>query len=225
MDVNTGKRLSENEVNTDSAADKVGKEEGDDTGKKKLDNEDMLKDADYLKYLTVNYQHSVYPENPDTELEVSVNGKADLNTMLNILKVGEQLIAKLEELLKGARDNLYIDVYVMSMLPNYYDYLQINAGKEAGDVSAAFQKEYEEYNASYASVEYIITGAGARKGQVFGNGVKVCRQCKILSGKFPFRMGWTVCPAGYDCAYGSVGGSGIRFGCAGTLGGRRGAKT
>ncbi len=172
VDVNTGKRLSENKVNTDSAADKVGKEEGDDTGKKKLDNEDMLKDADYLKYLTVNYQYSAYPENPDTELEVSVNGKADLNTMLNILKVGEQLIAKLEELLKGARDNLYIDVYVMSMLPNYYDYLQINAGKEAGDVSAAFQKEYEEYNASYASVEYVITGAGARKGQVFGNGVK-----------------------------------------------------
>ena len=48
-------------------------------------------------------KHSRTKENPDTELEVSVNGKADLNTMLNILKVGEQLIAKLEELLKGAK--------------------------------------------------------------------------------------------------------------------------
>lgn len=174
VDVKTGKSVSENQIDTNKAKEEAEKVKEQPQGGKALDNEEMLKDADYPKYLTVNYEHSEYAEETsEANSEVSVDGKkADANMLLGILNVAKDLINQLSNLLEGARDNLYVNTYILSVLPNYYDYQFMNAGKNENDFPVAFQKEYEAYTASYASVEYIITGAGAGKNQAFSDKIK-----------------------------------------------------
>lgn len=157
--------------NTEINSEKDSKPEESQTGsgdenkeKLLLDNESMLRDPEYLSYLKMNYQHT--SENQaaeETELGQSVTGKVTLKTLVGILETGLNLLNKLENLLEDARDNLYVDAYIMSMLPNYSDFQRYNAGEFAkeAELPVPFTKEYLGRNATFAAAEYIITGAGA----------------------------------------------------------------
>ena len=100
--------------------------------------------------------------------EVSVDGEVTADTLINILNVGQNLIAKLGDLLEEARDNLYVDAYVMSMFPNYKDHYK---GYDKAKGTSILSEDREKYLASYAEVEFIVTGAGANGSTVVADKV------------------------------------------------------
>jgi len=146
-----------------NAETEQNEQEEDKANKLPLDNEAMLQDSNYLEYLKVNYQTTQREENlEDTQLGESVNEKVTLNTLERILETGLNLLKKLEGLLEDARDNLYIDAYILSMLPNYSEFQRYNADEYTSkNLPLSFTAEYLQRNSSFAAAEYIITGAGS----------------------------------------------------------------
>lgn len=164
-------------MNTQDAKDRT-KGSDQDTEKEKalkLDNEAMLRAADYPDYLKVEYEHSAAQTDTETDTEYEMENSVGFGTMKAILKKGLNVLDALGNLLETARDNLYLDAYAMTMLPNYYDYNRYNDGKQDGISSAAFSKEYLDYNSSFAAVEYIITGAGGATLKAAENGEELAK--------------------------------------------------
>lgn len=201
-DAEEGKKVSDKEPNT---PDPNEMEEEEKPGLPPLDHSDLLESKDYEEYFTVPNEKTVSDRGEDVETGGSIEGKADAAGLLKLLEVAKQLIEKLGEILSGlpekGRDNLYINAYITSTFPNYYDYrkygeyLNEEAYEEHKDelkkLSSSFQKEYWDYIATYASVEYIITGSGAGRGEVFGDisdGAGVESIAKIKTKLFGTRM-------------------------------------
>jgi len=97
----------------------------------------------------------------DIMKDVSINGEIELGTMNRLLNIGGTLIDKLGELLEKARDNLYVNAYVMTTFPNYKDHY-LNHELPTNKNCYIFSNGKESYLASYAEVEYIVTGAGEK---------------------------------------------------------------
>jgi len=180
-DAEEGKKVSDKELTPIPKSDKIKDEEK--PGLPPLDHSDLLESEDYEEYFTVPNEKTVSDREEDVETGGSIEGKADAAGLLKLLDVANKLIKKLGNFLSGlpeqGRDNLYINAYITSTFPNYYDYRKYGEylndkayekhKDELKELSSSFQKEYWDYIATYASVEYIITGAGAGRGEVFGD--------------------------------------------------------
>lgn len=118
----------------------------------KLDNEKVVKHSDIL---FVNDRAEQESE-PAVVASATVEEEVSLGTMKRLLKIGQSLISGLGDLLESARDNLYIDAYVMTTFPNYKDHYKLH---DENKDCYIFVDGREAYLASYAEVEYIVTGA------------------------------------------------------------------
>ena len=111
--------------------------------------------------LKVNYQSVASSNSGYTLQNCSIGDQEELDESVfdKLLSVASSLITQLGNMFEGARDNLYVDAYIMSTFPNYYSHYQKRAeGDNAKD--KLFSGVYKDYNASLAEVEYIITGGG-----------------------------------------------------------------
>lgn len=74
------------------------------------------------------------------------------------LNLALNLISQIERLLENLRDNLYVNEYIMNSFPNYVEhYLPIQKNEDTKKITL-LSGGHEKYNASFAEVEYILTG-------------------------------------------------------------------
>lgn len=129
----------------------------------KLDSDKICEHPELLK---VNYSNKAAVAEGGLNDTYELEGEVTASTVKNLLSAGLAFIEGVTNLLENARDNLYVDAYVMSMLPNYKEhYKEYDDNKLKSDILAAPRGEYL---ASYAEVEYVITGGG--KGALEDNG-------------------------------------------------------
>lgn len=116
-------------------------------------------DSDKAKNSMLQVKYSYTAENAeDTVAEIEIDGKVTTGTLTKILQTGLNLMEGIGTLLEKSRDNLYVDAYVMSMFPNYKEHYK---GYDTAKTSSLLSDGRTAYLASYAEVEFIITGAGA----------------------------------------------------------------
>lgn len=159
VDVEVSEDITENNVS------KSGKEDLSELkGLSAVDNELIRQNPNWLN---VSYSYTPTADdgfNGGTKVELQT-GKVEKGFMSQVLELGSNLLDGLGKLLKGARDNLYVDAYVMSSFSNYKEWKAWEEnGKKTSDLkylNAPYEKDGVSYNASYAEVEYIITGKGA----------------------------------------------------------------
>jgi len=181
VDVRVGEEVTKDDVSKNG--EKALKEL---TGLDKLDKQAVRENPDWL---TVNYQTTAgVPTGLATEFET---GEVDEGFLTKVLDLGTNLLAGLGTMLENARDNLYVDAYVMSMFPNYKvwkDWKEGNIKEE--EMPKYFQPPYEadnmSYNASYAAVEYIITGKGGGDGKGFGQASVEAIRLKLFGTRMMF---------------------------------------
>jgi len=127
----------------------------DEKSKVKLDSDKISEHPELLK---VNYAKKETVTAGGLNDTYDVEGEVTASTARMLLEAGLNFIEGIADLLENARDNLYVDAYVMSMFPNYKEhYKEYDANKATSDILAAPRGEYL---ASYAEVEYVITGGG-----------------------------------------------------------------
>lgn len=107
--------------------------------------------------LKIEYESS-FKAGKDNITELDSKNGWSFKNMSDALSVGLNLIESIEKLLEDTRDNLYINEYIMSNFPNYVDHYLIKKDKKSTEGIKLLQEDYEKFNASYAEVEYILTG-------------------------------------------------------------------
>lgn len=127
----------------------------DEKTKVKLDSDKISEHPELLK---VNYSTKDAVTAGGLNDTYEVEGEVTASTAKKLLEAGLNFIEGIANLLENARDNLYVDAYVMSMFPNYKEhYKEYDTNKTKSDILASPRGEYL---ASYAEVEYVITGGG-----------------------------------------------------------------
>ncbi len=109
---------------------------------------DAKKIIENSSLLEVTTEHTESDTSIDIESEIT-GDNIDASVIKKVLNIGLTLINYIGNFLESGRDNLYVNAYVMTTFPNYKEHYK--DGKEW---------ETKDYLASYAEVEYIITGAG-----------------------------------------------------------------
>ncbi len=156
VDVIVDEEVEENDVSSSGIKDLEEQKLADLSA---VDSEKIRENPDWV---SVAYTYTPAKDTGSMEVEL-ITGKVDKGFMSNVLSRGKNLLCGLEKLLKGARDNLYVDAYVMSMFSNYQEW---NTWKSKGTselkcLNVPYEDGETSYNASFAEVEYIITGAEA----------------------------------------------------------------
>lgn len=197
VDVEVGEEVTENDISKSGKETLAGKEDA----KKKeelkaIDKEAVRKNPTWID---VNYSEVVTEklgaELENTEGDASVNveletGKVGLDFLSKTSNAGNLLMNSLADLMEGARDNLYVDAYVMSMFPNYKEWKD---WKDTGKSDLkALNAPYENgegktsYNASYGAVEYVITGAKGTTEEGFGENSVEAMRVKLFGTRMLF---------------------------------------
>ncbi|MDD6035297.1 MAG: DUF5702 domain-containing protein [Lachnospiraceae bacterium] len=172
--MDTTEEISKKDDKTEEAK-KIAEEDISETGKSELkkpeglsavDNELVRKHPDWTN---VNYS---YTPSSSSGMEVELEtGKIKEGFMTKVLNLGKSMVEGLGNLLEAGRDNLYMDAYILSTFPNYKAWKDWDGGKNESDLkclNAPYEGGGISYNASYAEVEYIITGKAGTDKEGFG---------------------------------------------------------
>lgn len=153
--------ISKMEVDSEKDSKAAEKNATVDEQKTTQDGTSISLDSDKAKaeMLKVNYSYTAQvDERKEIDAEINVEGEVTSESISNILSTGLELIESVGTLLEKSRDNLYVNAYVMSTFPNYKEHYK---GYDTAKSSYLLSNGRDKYLASYAEVEFIVTGAGA----------------------------------------------------------------
>lgn len=149
-----------------------------------LDTQSIIDNPDWLN---VNYAYTSSAA-PVENMEIGLEEGQDVDASFveSAMNVGLDLLAKLGDLLEDGRDNLYVNAYIMTMFPNYRDHYKL---VEDNETEKQLSEEYKDYQASFAEVEYIITGKTGVQGESgFGEESVESMRAKLLGTRMLFNM-------------------------------------
>lgn len=112
--------------------------------------------------LLVNYTSAAAADSGE---RYSLGGKVNTDEADKLLSAGLSLIDKLQQMLEGVRDNIYVNEYIMTTFPNVVE------DRETPEKLTDLEKMRRQYDATYAGVEYILAGnASSGANMVFVDG-------------------------------------------------------
>lgn len=142
----------------------------------KLEKEKKVKEKDELRNLDEGNLSVHFTPASETNLntcQVNADFRDGDNKNIDVeqtMQSGLNLIQGIAEMLEGARDNLYVNEYVLITFPNVVHHYNMDEKarekKEKEIVTHLLDKDYNTYNATQAEVEYIITGNPDTKASV-----------------------------------------------------------
>lgn len=152
----------EQEVDVQSV-DKISQEEPEETKKEAL--ADLNKED-----LTINFSKDAADSDSDLSIKRGEDGSINTKNVTDTMQKGLDLIGVIESALESARDDIYINEYILMSFPNVvHHYNMDEAARAANQEVAAYllDKEHAKYNATLAEVEYIVTGNADTGASVF----------------------------------------------------------